>query len=41
MGYSFERQKSETITKASQKLIQDSGRKLSKLLVDKGSEFYN
>ena len=41
MGSSFKRQKSITITKTFQKILDESNRKPNKIWVDEGSEFYN
>ena len=42
MGCSFERQKKDIkITKTFPKILEESGRILNKIWVDKGSEFYN
>ena len=40
MGWSFERQKRNTIVNAFQKII-SKGRKPNKIWVDQGGEFYN
>ena len=41
MGFSFKRKKGITITNAFEKILHESGCKLDKIWVDKGSEFYN
>ena len=41
MGYLLEDKKDETITKAFQKILDESNCKPSNIWVDKGSEFYN
>ena len=40
-GYSFKRKKGTTITNAFHKVLKESNLKSNKILVDKGSEFYN
>ena len=41
MSYYFEVQRSFTITNTFQKFLDESNRKVNKIWVDKGSEFYN
>ena len=41
MGCYFERKKCIIITKAFKNFLDESGRKPNRILVDKGSEFYN
>ena len=41
MGYPLKDKKDETITKAFQKILDESNCKPSKIWEDKGSEFYN
>ena len=41
MGCSSERKKGVAITKAFQKISDESGRKPNKIWADKGGEFYN
>ena len=41
MGYYSEDGKGITITNAFQKILQESSRKLNKIWVETGSEFYN
>ena len=41
MSYFLERYEKETITRAFEKIVKDSGGKPTKIWVDKGNEFYN